>query len=87
MPEIHIFFVVDFLETALVADEEPLGMRGLIDEQAFSGILRIVLLKPAFDDGGVFGGIFVAQDDLLKKTLEKSLVSVKFPAERDSKLT
>jgi hypothetical protein len=65
MPEMHVFFVVDFVETALAAHEEPLGMRGLIDEQAFSGILWIVLLKPAFDDGGVFSGIFVAQDNLL----------------------
>ena len=66
MPEIHVFFVVDFVETALAAHEEPLGVRGLIDEQAFGGILRIVLVKPAFDDGGVFGGIFVAEDDLLR---------------------
>jgi hypothetical protein len=60
-----VFFVFNFAQAALIAHEEPLGVGGLIDEQAFGARLRIVLVKPAFDDSGVFGGIFVSQDDLL----------------------
>ena len=30
--EIHVLFVFDFVETALVAQEEPLGVRGFVHE-------------------------------------------------------
>jgi hypothetical protein len=61
--ELEVFVVVDFVEAALVALEVPLGVRGLVDEDAFGGSLRIVLVEPALDEGEVFGGVFAAEDD------------------------
>ncbi len=52
----------DLLEVFRGALKMPVGEGGFFDQGDFVMLMRVVLIEPVFDGGGVFGGIFVGQD-------------------------